>query len=260
MVIYVDVLLIVNFLVDYFLIQTVEFITKSKTKVYRCIIGAFIGSLSSLYIFWGIDSVVFDLLLKIIFCCVCTIVVFGFKNIKSFLKYVTTIFIVTALYGGIMKAVLNIFKPKGLYIKNSVVYLNISPLLLIGFTVVFYFVFLGFSLIFKSSSIKSERCDIELYANNNKTKFTAIIDSGNSINDVFGKSDIIIVDKSVYTALFGFGNMDNNPELLKRYRAVPCGTVGGNEILDGYRCDKAKITSSNNVLELDRPILAISKL
>ena len=117
-----------------------------------------------------------------------------------------------------------------------------------------------FSIIFKPSAIKSEKCDVEISADGRKTNFTAIIDTGNSINDAFGKSDIIIADKSVFIAVFGEININENERLLNRYRAIPCGTVSGYDLLNGYRCDNAKIKKQDTTISIENPVLAISNL
>lgn len=259
-VIYADILIIVNFLVDYFLFLTSGYIIKSKAKTWRYILGAFIGGISSIYIFLPVYNAFFDLAAKFLICGICSAVMFGIKSFKNYLKSLITVFLVTALFGGVMSVFYRTLKPKGMMVKNSVVYFNISPLVLIGLTVVFYFLFLFLSLIFKPAAVKSEKCNIELSADGNKTIFTAIIDSGNSLNDVFGKSDIIIADNSVAVALFGDIDVEHNINLKNRYRAIPCGTVSGCDMLNGYRCDIAHIKSSDSMVVLEKPILAISKL
>ena len=138
------------------------------------------------------------------------------------------------------------------------VYFNISPLFLIGFTVAFYLLFSIGVKIFGKSSNSAERCEVTLYANDKKANFDAILDTGNSLRDIYGKSEIIIAEKSVFYLLFGENNINNDDTLKKRYRIIPCTTIAGSTTLDGYRCDKAFIKSENNKITLEKPILAIS--
>ena len=44
-----------------------------------------------------------------------------------------------------------------------------------------------------------------------------------------------------------------------RYRILPCNTVSGSGVLEGFRCDSAVIISNNEKTVLQKPILAISK-
>lgn len=258
--IYLDILIIVNFLIDYFLLLASGYFIKSKSKNRRYILGALFGGISSIYIFLPYNNVFFDVFIKFLICNICSLIVFGFNNLKQYIKSVISLFVVTTLFGGVMTVILHTFKPKGMAVINSVVYFNISPIILISLTVVFYFVFMVFSFIFKPSAIKSEKCDVEISADGRKTNFTAIIDTGNSINDAFGKSDIIIADKSVAIAVFGEININDNERLLNRYRAIPCGTVSGYDLLNGYRCDNAKIKKQDTTISIENPVLAISNL
>lgn len=258
MVVYADILVLLNFLVNYFLILTVKKITYYKTKTYRIIFSAFLGGLSSLYIFLPQMNIFVELLLKILLCAGLSFCAFGFRNFKYYLRAFLWLFLATCLYGGIMIAVWHILKPQGMVINNSVVYFNISPLFLIGFTVAFYLIFSLIAPIFSKTAKSAERCEVTILVNDKKANINAIVDNGNSLTDIFGKSEIIIADKSVYYLLFGSSDTENSQELKARYRAVPCSTVTGSKMLDGYRCDKATLKNSENTVTLEKPIIAIS--
>jgi stage II sporulation protein GA (sporulation sigma-E factor processing peptidase) len=166
---------------------------------------------------------------------------FGYKNLSAYLKASGTLFGVTCLYAGVMIAVWRIFKPSGMVINNSVIYFNISPLILICFTVAFYLLFTILLNIFSATAKNAERCQITLSADNTTVNCEAIVDTGNSVVDIFGKSEVIIADRSVYYSLFGNLNVNTDDNLKKRYRVIPCSTVTGADTLEGYRCDKADI-------------------
>ena len=166
-------------------------------------------------------------------------------------------FFVGFAYTGGMFGIWLLFKPKGMVIHNSIVYLNISPLFLVLFTVLSYLIIITLKYILSKNANTSLFCKVKFFYENNVTVTTAIADTGNSIKDIFGNSEIIIVEKNVAENLFG--NLFDNPQLKSRYRAIPCSTVSGEQLLDGYRCDKAVIKYEDNTLELIHPILAISK-
>ena len=65
---------------------------------------------------------------------------------------------------------------------------------------------------------------------------------------------------SAFTASLGNLNVDENEKIKLRYRTVPCGTVSGGDVLEGFRCDSAKINYNNKFLILEKPILALSKI
>ena len=98
-------------------------------------------------------------------------------------------------------------------------------------------------------------CEITLHAQGRESTVKAVIDTGNSIEDIIGGKDVIIADKSVVDRLF---NADENTA-QSRYRLLPCSTVSGGGMLEGYRCDRAEILLEGRKIRLDSPVIAISK-
>ncbi len=252
-------LLFLNLVVDYLLIAVAGSVLKKRPSVWRTVLGAGAGAISSLYIFLPPKSIFFEMLFKVFVCFIMSLCSFGFGCLKAFLRSMGVLVAVSCTYGGIMLAVWYLFKPKGMIINNSVVYFNISPLSLVCFSVVFYICFTVFSRMLSQNSEYAEKCQVEISANYNTTSFCAIVDTGNSIEDVFGKSEVIIADKSQVENLFGSLDKQNNI-LRGRYRVLPCGTVSGDGILEGYRCDSATVTTNSKTVTLKKPIIAVSKL
>lgn len=259
MVVYADVLMAVNLIVDYFLLKISGKILNFTPKLWRMILAAVLGAVFSLYIFFPQGKAITELTVKILMSSVMVLVSFGFKNLKFFLKAFGTFFIVTCLYAGIMIALWQTLKPKGMVINNSVVYFNISPVALVFATVLGYLIYILCSKIFASSAKFAQKCEIKISVDNQNAYATAIIDTGNSISDLFSKSEIIIADESILILLFGTTDKEKNPKLIPRYRAIPCSTVSGHDILDGFRCDSAVITYQNKIINIEKPIVAISK-
>ena len=252
MVVYADVLILVNFIVDYFLIKLTAGITKTYIKIFRMVTAAFIGSLFSLYIFLPQLNAFLEILLKFSASVVTVFIGFGFGNTKRFLKNIITLFSVTFGFAGAMIGIWYIFKPTGMVINNSVVYFNISPIFLIVFSVLGYFISFFIRRIFAPQSVSAKLCKIEIEIKGKKAETNALIDTGNALSDPFGSSEIIIADKSVLDGIL------NEDEKENRYRAVPAVTVSGTEILDGFRCDRAKIFGEGTPVILERPIVAVS--
>jgi stage II sporulation protein GA (sporulation sigma-E factor processing peptidase) len=258
MVIYADVLIVLNLIVDYFLVLASSKIIGKRLKTFRILLSSLIGAISSLYIFLPQLSVVWELAFKAVICLLMSATAFGIRSIKQFLKGFGVLFIITCSYAGIMMALWHIFKPYGMVINNSVVYFDISPLVLIGSTVIFYVLFVVLSHIFKSSSKTAERCEIVIESDGKSEKLSAILDTGNSVVDLFGNCEIIIADKRAVKRIFG--DIEEAKERSKnRYRVVPYSSVSGADILDGFRCDKASVSGNSKTVLLQKPILAVAK-
>ena len=257
--VYVDVLLVVNLIVDFFLLKITFKLLKTDPKPIRVLISSGIGAVSSLYIFFPESTAFINITYQLIIGSLIMLTALGFKSLKYFLRSVAVFFTVTCVYGGIMTALWQVLKPKGMVINNSVVYFNISPLVLILSTVSGYFLYLFLNKILALPSKTAKKCSLNLYALGKSVGLTGIIDTGNSITDVLSNSEIIIVDKAVAVSLLGTEDFSNDPLYATRYRTIPCETVMGRSLLEGFRCDMGEIRFEDKVIPLTNPVIALSK-
>lgn len=257
MIVYADILIILNFLVDYFIIMLTAHLIKTSVTLTRQIISAALGAMSSLLIFLPEFNEFAQFFSGVIIALIMTATAFGVKRIKKYFRTTAILFVVTCGYAGGMFAFWSVFRPEGMVIHNSVVYFNISPIFLICFSVIAFLITVILSKLLDKNATIAENCEICLFANGKSITVNAIADTGNSMEDVFGLSEIIIADRAAFNALFDAEYNEN--EIRRRYRALPCNTVSGSDILDGYRCDKAYIKHNDTTFEISKPILAVSK-
>ncbi len=254
MVVYADILVLLNMLVDYFLLSLTSCLVKNGASVLRQLVAAFLGGLSSLAIFLPELGMLPQILINVAISAVLCFAAFGFLSFKAYFRSCAVFFAVSIGFAGAMLALCEL--TGGIIVRNSVFYMNISPIFLIVFSVVSYFVVLIVRAAVKKDANTAERLKLRLCVAENYVELDAISDTGNSIEDNFGVGEVIIADRAVFELIF----KDLSPEELKRrYRLLPCSTVAGNELLEGYRCDKAYILTDKKTTELSRPILAISK-
>lgn len=254
MTIYADVLMLVNFVVDYFLILLSSKFLHTKIKLIRLILASAVGGVFSLYILVPQTGFITQMMIHIAMCAALCLVAFGLGGIKRFIRCIAVMFSVNFAYSGAMIALWMIFKPSGMVINNSVVYFNISPLFLIVFSVVGYFVAMLIRKVAKKPFEQNTYCVATLICDTNKITLSGISDTGNSLKDVFGISQIFITDNCVVERLLGDKAYD-----ITRFRKIPCGTVTGESVLDGYRIDSAIINFNNKTYDFKNPILAVSK-
>ncbi len=254
MTVYADILMLVNFVVDYFLISISCHFLHKRPRFWRLLLSAAIGGIFSLYIFLPQTNFFFQMLIHIFMCGVLCFIAVGFGDIKTFFRSVAVLFCVNFTYSGAMIAVWLIFKPYGMVINNSVVYFNISPLFLILFSVLGYFVVLLARRLLKRTFSQDTYCNVALCCGDKTLKLCGIVDTGNSITDVFGISQIFITDDEIVNLLLG--EEKKNPT---RYRKIPYQTVSGEGLLDGYRIDEATVFYGKKSYNFKSPIAAVSK-
>lgn len=257
MTVYADVLIVLNILVDYFMLKATTVLLKRSPSLWRILLASALGGLSSLYIFLPQSFFITELAVRIVLCAAICFVCFGFVNLKKFLQSTVVFFSVNMGYAGAMLALWYILKPSGMVINNSVVYFDISPVFLIVFSVAAYILINLCRRLLSKNAPTAQSCKIRLSALGATTEISAIADSGNSLKDVFGCGEIIIAEEKYTDILFGSDRACE--ECALRYRALPCRTVTGTALLDGYRCDLAEISFDGKIRRFTNPILAISK-
>ena len=255
MTVYADILILTNFLVDYFLISFSCNLLHQKPRLFRLLLSAGVGSIFSLYIFLPQTNFAFQIIIHILMCSVLCFVCLGFGSIKSFVRSVATLFCVNFAYSGAMIAIWLVFKPYGMVINNSMVYFNISPMFFILFSVVGYFGVIIIRKITKRSFFANTYCQARLCCGDLELSLPGIVDTGNSLVDLFGLSQILITDSDTVRKILG--DEFFNPT---RFRKIPCGTVTGQKLLDGYRIDSAVVNFNNKNYHFKSPILAVSAI
>ena len=131
MIVYADILIILNLAVDYFLLRAAACLQHLNPPLWRMLLSSLAGGSSSLYIFLPPRGVILDILFRTAVCAAMTFICFGFGKIKRFLRTCGVFLLVTFGYGGAMTALWYLLKPSGLTVINSVVYFNISTAVLI---------------------------------------------------------------------------------------------------------------------------------
>ena len=101
MKVYIDLILVTNFLFDFIILISSSIILKRNTKVIRIVFGALFGSLTMLSLFIRFNTIslfFFKLFVSIIM----IFITFGYKNYKYFFKNLYYLYMVSIILGGIL--------------------------------------------------------------------------------------------------------------------------------------------------------------
>ena len=243
MIVYVDVLVFLNSVVDYFILLAASFFAERKIKEWRLMLSSFLSALGSLYIFAPKTNMFFDFLFKALFSLFITLTAFGYKKLRIFFKAYFCFFGVSLLYCGLAVLLWTVFAPNKMVIKNSVVYFNISLTQMLIFTVAGYVVIRLIRFFIIRNSVHSKRAELSLFNENTTVNVTALVDSGNSLKDIYQNRKVVITDNKTAETLFD--NLEKKLPLLLPYK-----TINGSSFAKAYGCKSAKVNNKtiNNVL------------
>lgn len=263
--VYVDILIILNSFVNFFILIVTSQFFGEKPRLFRVILSSFVGALFSLTIFLETYGFLFELAVRLACSSVSVLICFGGKSILRFIKLFGVFYSVSFLYAGIMIAIKLLFDPESLSVANGVVYINISPLILIISTLVCYLVLTLIRLISAKNGAGGERVLAKLTLFENSVDLKVLIDTGHNLKDTLTGSPVIVVEKEKLKSLLGEESFmclvnedfENNPEILKRFRMMPITTVSGEGMLKGVRCDSIKISRRETLFTVKNPIAVL---
>ncbi len=246
MIIYADILIVLNAYVDYMLIYSAEKLFRHEIKLFRRLLGAFVGALTSLTIFIPIESDLISFSIGIISSILISIVAFGFKSVKITAKCCLTMYILSCTYSGIMFILWRITQNNSIIINNNIVYLNISPLFLIISTVVCYAV-ISFASRILSRRRSIPKCNVDITLGDHCVSLRAMVDTGNTLYDSLSGLAVIIIDEISAYSLLGVNlneiDIDTLISLdLSGYRLIPCTTAAGKCCLPAFRPDNIMLS------------------
>ncbi len=267
-VIYIDVLLCVNLLINYVILILEAKLLNLRIKRKRLILSALMGSFYSIFIFFDQINLLLSLFIKLLMSITIILIAYGFINTRSFVKSIVTFYFINFIFGGIIFCIWYFISPKGIFIKNGIVYFDISPILLILSTVVIYFSIKIYQYFLGESDLHDSVCDLEILNKGRIVKLFAKVDTGNSLKEPFSNKPVIVAE---YESL-----KDILPPEVKNYiqdnvedwtakgkktsllRVIPYSTVSGEGLLPAFIPEKVTIKYKNKTY-IKETFLAISK-
>ena len=229
--IYIDVLIVVNIYIDFFLIVCTKKFLYIRVKFIRMVLGSVIGGTLSLVALLPRISFFLNILIDVAGACLIIFAVFGRCSLKNFLKRTAVYFSFSFSFCGIMIAIYSALKPNGMAIYNDVVYFNISPVVLIILTLVCYYILYIIKRLSKGVS-GTATCNIEINIGSSIYTFTAKVDTGCNLKEPFSGDYVIVAEKELLNGYI--------PDSGKA-RVIPFDSLGGSGIIYGFKPDGIKI-------------------
>ena len=180
MVIYVDLVFLLNVFLDFILLMGVSVILTRNTKFKRIFLGSIIGGVSTFLLFISISSIiltVFKLLLGLLM----VLVTFGYHDIKYTFNNLFYLYTLSFSIGGVMYLLME----KGYY--NYLI-------LIIGFITVL-FIYIKQAKTYQNNYVNYYL--VEIYLQDKKYVLTGFLDTGNKLYDNYKHRPVIIISKKI---------------------------------------------------------------
>lgn len=244
MVIYVDVLFVVNFFITYLLLLLTKLLVKENAKTSRLLLSSFMGGAYSLVIL--IDDLHFLVTAagKIVISAIIILIAFGFKRVAVFLKTLGIFYFSNMLLLGVILALWLVFKPQGIAIHNDVPYFDIPARTLLISALAAYLAALLVVKVYNRTVGKNEIYSLTIFKDGKQAHMYAFADTGNKLKEPFSDYPVIVVDSSKVS--------------FDAQRIIPFNSVGGEGVLKAFKPDKIVISSGKKSFETDKVYVAVS--
>lgn len=221
MIVYIDVVIFINFIFDLFLIMSVNSILKRHAKMFRMILSSLFGGISILGLFIKFNTLSL-FIFKIFISIVMLLISFGYKDLKYFSKNFIHLYLCSMILGGFMYF-LNVqfsYKNDGLIFAYKGLSVNIIGIMILGPIILVKY-------IRESKVLKlnyNNYYEGELYLDKkNRIIMNCFLDTGNKLKDPYANKSIILINDGLInfknkTPIYVPYNTLENHGLLKCYK------------------------------------------
>lgn len=245
MVVYIEYVLIDNFVIDYLLLKATFVITNISVKKGRLFLCAFLGGVFALtYPFMQRMGFLLTII-KILFGLLLTLLATNYKSVKSYYVNTLIFFALTFLTGGTILGLSNILGIE-LGTEFSVAIIILPTYLIIkGITELIKY-------IYRRKETVVFLYDVELTLNGKTVKAKGFLDTGNGL--YYNNQPVIICNKGLFLSFI------NSNSVLPKMEKIECKTVAGSSILYAVKINTLKIYLLNKPRIFNNVVMAISKV
>lgn len=255
MVIYLDVLILINLYVTYFQILAVSVFTHRKTVWYRKLSAAGIGAVASLSIFIPQEMVLTLTLLKIFLCALIAFVAFGYTGFRAYAVSVLFLMLVSFVFSGLMLCVWLFAAPMKMLFINGTVYFGIDTMTIILSTCAAYGVVRLIRFILDKNGKTDGKYTVIIKNNGRECRLSALADSGNGMVDCFSGLPVIVCRRDMCADVSppAIEMIENNSDIsdigtqmIKGVRIMPFSTVGKGGLICMFKAESVVIDDETN--------------
>lgn len=264
MIVYVDVLLVINLFVNYFLLLVTKTLLHKTVRRKRLVLGAVLGSLYALVIFLPKLPNIVTLLMHLAASCLIVLAAFPVENAKAFFKAFAAFFAVNFAFAGLMLALWLGFRPNGMVYQNGAVYFDIDIKILILSSAACYLLLTLIFRLLRRRAPDNAVYDIELLQNGKTVIAKALLDTGHSLSDGFSDRPVLVASRRVVqrladASLLPFLKGETAPlsGSAAHIRLIPYSSVRGSGVLKAFCIEEVRVPSRS--YRLQNVLLALSE-
>lgn len=226
MTVYIDLVLVLNFLFDLLLLFATGVILRRQTDLKRLVFGSLFGSITIISLFIPMNSFIL-FMVKVLISIGMVVITFGYRDIRYTIKNMFYLYTSSIILGGFLYflEVQFSYGNDGLSFYFNGLSVNFIALIILSPIIIYAYV----KQLKEMKDNYSNYYNVDIYLKSGEViPMTGFVDTGNKLRDPYKKRPIILVNKSII-------NVDyNNPNIL----LVPYDSLNHQGILKCVVVDK----------------------
>lgn len=241
MVLYLDLIIFKEFIMDFILIIVTKTVLKKSTKNTNIIIACIIGVIETIIDILMNINVVIRLVLKLITSILIVKFAFKSKTLKEILKELACFYIVSFIFAGIATSIM-FSESLNNILKQGIIFGKYSDFLIIVSIIVgTILITITFKLITKNIRKDNMICNVEIGILKSIIKLKVLLDTGNLLKEPITGKPVVIIEKRKLNHI-----LEDLKDSIKIY-VIPYKTLGNEEkVLFGIKPEFIRLEEKNN--------------
>jgi len=253
--VYVDILITINFIVDYFLLRLTAQLAGVSPPQKRMVLSAVVSSMTSLMIFLPPLSPFWSVAANLALSGGIIRLAFPWSGRRDFFSRTVVFYCINLLFAGGVFLLCWMKAPKGLLFLNGAVYFQMSPVFLIAAASLLYGGARLFQAALSRGRVSSKSGTVTLKAGGQQVQMAAYLDTANHLQDIFTGLPVVLCTAESLKPVLGEETFrwikDRQflsappPDSAKtfRFRMVPFSGMGGDGLLPAFVPDELRLDS-----------------
>ena len=241
-VIYADILLVLNWWIDFLLLLAIRRTLGGGGRSWRLALGALFGAVTAFILFLPPLSVWLTLCIKLASAAGMIVLAFRWQGWRMYWRRVFLLFVFSAGLAGLCGAVYYWLAPQAFYVLNGGVYYAVSPLLLVVLSVVCYGLLWMADYLMRRRAPSTRLFRAALTVGGDRVIFPCLYDSGNHLTEPFSGYPVLVVERGIVEQLMDVPADADAIPVGKGWRLIPYDTVGGSGLLPACIPEKFTVT------------------
>lgn len=277
--VYVDVVLMVNFIMDFFILWATAKLVNRRYRIIRLILGAAFGALYSLAVFFPEQTILTSFVVKVLCSVIMVLLAFAPLTKQAFIRTMGYLYVVSFAMGGAVIACIYLSDPA----PGSMQVLNGAVMLTDTFNYFWLTIALGLAILLGCAGMAYLRknwiqhslvSEIVVALRGRRIGLKALLDTGNQLVEPLSQLPVVIVEarsiknelpENLWNAVISGDDIklqeitaQLDTEWAARLRMIPFNSVGREHgLMLGFRPDYIEIRNRQGTTRIDSAVIGL---